>query len=50
MLNDDGTRVEAQSQGYTLRSGRCIECASPLVSRISRSPARDDVNDSDKLR
>ena len=48
MSEDDGTRVEAQSRGYTLRSGRRIEYVSPLVSRFSRSPAHDDVNDKGK--
>ena len=44
MSEDDGTRVESQTWGYTLRYGRRIEYASPLVSRVSRSPAHDGVN------
>ena len=37
----DGFRVEAHDQGYKLYSGRHIEYASPLVSRVPRSPAHD---------
>ena len=49
MSEDAGTRVEVPSWGYTLRSARRIEYASPLVSRVSRSHAHDDVNDNDEL-
>ena len=43
MLN--GTRVDSRDRGYNLRSGRRIEYASPLVSRVLESPARDVDND-----
>ena len=43
MSVDDEPRVDAPRRGYNLRSGRRIEYASPSVSRISCSPALDDV-------
>ena len=37
----DGTMVEVQDRGYNLHLGRCKKYRSPLVSRVSRSPAHD---------
>ena len=41
---DDGPRVEAHDRVYNLRSGRHIEYASSLVSRVLRSPACDTTD------
>ena len=43
MSANDEPRVDAPRRGYNLRSGRRIEYESPLLSRVSRSPARDSV-------
>ena len=40
----NGPGVDTRHQGYNLRSGRRIEYDSPLVSRVPRSPARDELN------
>ena len=37
-------RVEVQDWGYNLHLGRCIHYRSPLVSRVSRSPAYNAEN------
>ena len=41
MSTANGTRVDSRDLGYNLHSGRRIQYDSPLVSRVSRSPARD---------
>ena len=45
MSGKDGTRVDAQRGRYNLRSKKRNEQASAVASRVSLSPARDEVND-----
>ena len=47
MSGTNGDGVESQERGYHLRSGRRMEYRSPVVSRVSETPAHnvEDVND-----
>ena len=51
MSGTNGDRVESQERGYHLRSGRRIEYRSPVVRRVSETPAHNngDINEGQEV-